>query len=115
MARGALLLSTSVQSTLRSYQGYSNTKIAQGKNRKVQKGIAASVTTRNMPASYMDSSEPGDEEEQHFSNYAQACNQMEFVGPFTSTMVQSAKPQQSHADYLGLSASRLTNKKRTQI
>jgi hypothetical protein len=57
-----------------------------------------------MPASYMDSSESGDEEEQHFAHYAQACNQMEFVGPFTRTIVQTAKPEQARADYLGLSA-----------
>jgi hypothetical protein len=87
MARGPLLLSPSVQSTLWSYHCYGNTNFAQGKNHKVQNGTAASVTTRNMPASYMDPSEYGDEEEQHFANYAQACNQMEFVGPFTRTMV----------------------------
>jgi hypothetical protein len=115
MARGPHLFSPSVQSTLWSYQSYSNTKFAQGKNRKVQKGTAASVTTRNMLASYMDSSESGDEEEQHFANYAQAYAQMEFVGPFARTMVQSAKPEQSRADYLGLPALRLSNKKRTQI
>ncbi len=107
MARGPLLRTY----PLYGYQGYCNTKIAQGKNHKVPKGIAAAVTTRNMPASYMDPSEFGDEE----ANYAQACNQMEFVGPFTRTMVHSAKPEQSRADYLGLSAQRLSNKKRTQI
>jgi hypothetical protein len=66
-----------------------------------------------MPASYMDSSESGDEEEHGeeerlgmslgmrrsvwggaaFAHYAQACNQMEFVGPLTRTMVQTAKPE----------------------
>jgi hypothetical protein len=71
MARGPLLFSPSVQSTLWSYQSNSNTKLVQGKNRKVQKGTAASGATRNMPASYMDSSESesGDEEEEHFANY----------------------------------------------
>ena len=49
-----LLLSPSVQPTLWSYQDYGNTEIAHGKNHRVQKGIAASVTPRNMPASYMD-------------------------------------------------------------
>ena len=115
MARGPLLLSPSVQPTLWSFRGYCNTNLAQGKNRKVQKGTVVSVTTRNMPASYMDPSESEDEEEKHFANYAQACNQMGFVGSFTRTMVHSAKPEQSSADYLGLSAQRLSNKKRTQI
>ena len=60
MARGQLLFSPSVQSTLWSYQSNSNTKLVQGNNRKVQKGTAASGATRNMPASYMDFSESGD-------------------------------------------------------
>jgi hypothetical protein len=115
MARGPLLFSPSVQPTLWSYQSNSNTKLAQGKNRKVQKGTAASGAARNMPASYMDSSESGDEEEEHFANYAQACDQMEFVGPFARTVVQSAKPEQSQVDYFGLPVLRLSCKKRTQI
>eukprot|EP00291_Cryptomonas_curvata_P005706 CAMPEP_0172198582 /NCGR_PEP_ID=MMETSP1050-20130122/28172_1 /TAXON_ID=233186 /ORGANISM="Cryptomonas curvata, Strain CCAP979/52" /LENGTH=568 /DNA_ID=CAMNT_0012875429 /DNA_START=342 /DNA_END=2048 /DNA_ORIENTATION=- len=115
MARGPHPFSSSVQSTLWSCQGYSNTKFAQGKNLMVQKGTAASSATQNMPPSYMDSSETGDEEK-HFANYAQACNQVEaFVVPFACTMVQSAKPEQSQADYFGLPALRLSNKKRTQI
>ena len=115
MARGPHLLSPSVQSTLWSYQGYSNTKFAQGKNRKVQKGTAASSATRNMHPSYMDSSESGDAEKEHFANFAEECNQVGFIWPFARTMVQSAKPEQSSADYLGLSALCLSNKKRTQI
>ena len=47
-----------------------------------------------MPASYMDSSESGNDEEEHFANDAQACDQMEFVGPFARTVVQSAKLEQ---------------------
>jgi hypothetical protein len=61
------------------------------------------------------------EEEVHFANYAQACvpfpvfDRVEsLVGPFARKVVQSAKPDQSRADYLGLSAQRLSNKKRTQ-
>jgi hypothetical protein len=65
MAWGQLLFSPSVQPTLWSYQSNCKTKITQGKNRKVQKGTAASGATLNMPTSYMDSSESGDEEEEH--------------------------------------------------
>ena len=101
MARGPLLFSPSVQPTLWSYQSNSNTKLAQGKNRKVQRGTAASGANRNMPASFVDSSDSGDEEEEHFANYVQECDQMEFVGPFACTAVQSAKPEQSQVDYSG--------------
>ena len=62
------------------------------------------------------------EEEVHFANYAHACEPFpvftrveSIVGPFVRKVVQSARPDQSRADYLGLSAHRLSNKKRTQI
>ena len=104
-------------------QGKAHAAFAQGKNRKVQKGNAASAATQNMPALYMSSSESEhDQEEVHFANYAQACDPFptfarvdSIVGPFARTVVQSARPEQSRADYLGLSAPRLSNKKRTQI
>jgi hypothetical protein len=70
-----------------------------------------------MPASYMDSSESGDEADEDFANHAQACDQMEFVGPFARTVVQSAKQEQSLVDYFGPPVLRLSQayKKRTQI
>ncbi len=78
-------------------------------------GTAASGTTRNMPASYMDSRESGDDEEEHFANYVQACDQIEFVRPFVRTVVQSAITEKSQVDYFGLPMIRLAYKKRTQI
>ncbi len=58
----------------------------------------------------MDCSESGDEEEERFANYAQACDQMEFVLPFARTVVQSAKQEQSQMDYFGLPVLRLSCK-----
>jgi hypothetical protein len=68
-----------------------------------------------MPASYMDFSGSGDDEEEHFANYARAFDQIELVGPIARTVVQSAKPEQSQVDYFGLPALRLSYKKRAQI
>jgi hypothetical protein len=95
--------------------------LAHGKNHKAQKG-AAPHATRPMPSSsgYMCSSEEEQSgEEVHFANYVQACDQVptsthveSSIGPFNRTVVQSAKPRQYLRDYFGLSAQRLSNKKR---
>ena len=75
-----------------------------------------------MPATYMSSSASEHEEEVHFANFAQACGPLPVFtrveslgGPFVRKVVQSARPDQSRADYIGLSAQRFSNKKRMQI
>ena len=100
-------------------QGKVHAGLAQGKNHKAQKGAAVQAT-RPIPSSYMGSSEEEQsDEEVHFANYARVCDPVptftraeSILGPFQRTVVQSAKPKQSLQDYFGLSAQRLSNKKR---
>ena len=85
MARGPLLFSPSVQSIIWSNQGNSNTKIAQGMNRKAQKGATAST-----------------------------FSPVYSIGIFRRNVVQSANLEQSESDCFGPPAARLSEKKRTQ-
>jgi hypothetical protein len=104
-------------------QGKTHAGLAQGKNRKAQKGAAASTATRLMPASYINSSASEEsEEEVHFANLAQTYEHFpnfdrveSIVGPFRRNVVQSAKPKPSREDYFGPSASRLSLKKRPDL
>jgi hypothetical protein len=85
--------------------------LALGKTHNGQEAKTAQCAAPVMPATYMNSSASEHEEEVHLNHYAQACGPLpvftrvqSLAGPFTRKVVQSAKPDQSGVDYLGISA-----------
>jgi hypothetical protein len=100
-------------------QAKAHAAIAHGKNHKAQKGTTASSVTQLLPSSYVNSSGMEMSGKVCFANNALACDHYSNVshaapipGPFHRSVAQLARPKQSLRDYFGLSAQRLSNKKR---